>query len=281
MKGKALPYDFDSRIPFYIKGPDIPRGETRDQIVLNIDLAPTLMDLAGYSKENERNLDGTSIMEVARGRVELQWRNYFLIERGRFPQKKLNPKPDKQMYIRDVCQKELFRNPGDAPCAPKQTHYCFEEDGEEGRRWVIAKCERDAKTRQGKRLESGECYCHGRLKKQKRKEKANRLCRESVRSTYGYRTKRTVYHPQYHPISIDCLTDTDCTCPKEKVPVRNTAKSRPKSESGRMLSEMRSKMKTETKTYNQRKEFFKNIRNYHNNGRRSHGCKTRGLACFE
>ena len=276
IKGKALPYDFDSRIPFYMTGPDIPHNETREQIILNIDLAPTLMELAGYSKEHERDLDGTSIMEVARGRVELQWRNYFLIERGKFPNKLLNPKPDKAKYLDDVCKDPLFAYPGDGPCKPKQRHYCIlEETG-----WVIAKCNRDVKfNRQGRKLDNNECCCHGCLKKQKRKEKISQCDADDSKTRY----RRGIYNQQ-HPMSHPCLTSETCMCSKREGSSKreNTAK-RQRGQSSDKLVNMRNKLKNATKTYNQNRETYKNIRNFHekNRGLRGAECKKRGMACFQ
>ena len=104
-------------------------------------------------------------MEVARGRVELQWRNYFLIERGKFPNSLLNPKPNikRNEFINDVCSNPLFANPGNDRCDAKQRHYCT---GDATTGWSIHKCSRDLN---GKKLNNGECCCHGCLKRHKRK----------------------------------------------------------------------------------------------------------------
>jgi N-acetylglucosamine-6-sulfatase len=44
--GKMLPYDPSSRVPLVIRGPRIPAGRTSGELVANIDLAPTLLQIA-------------------------------------------------------------------------------------------------------------------------------------------------------------------------------------------------------------------------------------------
>jgi len=44
---KMLPYETDIRIPLFIKGPGIAPGTVLNEMVANIDVAPTLLDLAG------------------------------------------------------------------------------------------------------------------------------------------------------------------------------------------------------------------------------------------
>ena len=47
MKTKLTPYAAASQIPLVIRGPGIPKGQTKDELVLNTDLAPTLAELVG------------------------------------------------------------------------------------------------------------------------------------------------------------------------------------------------------------------------------------------
>jgi arylsulfatase A-like enzyme len=49
-EGKQVPYDTDLRVPLAIRGPGIPPGRVNDSaMVLNVDLAPTILELAGIA----------------------------------------------------------------------------------------------------------------------------------------------------------------------------------------------------------------------------------------
>ena len=67
-KGKSTPYEFDVRVPFYIRGPDIdparyPDHKSKD-IILNIDIAPTLLGFAGLTPKS--HMDGVNMAGVLR-----------------------------------------------------------------------------------------------------------------------------------------------------------------------------------------------------------------------
>jgi arylsulfatase A-like enzyme len=51
--GKGLPYDSDSRVPLVVAGPGVVPGE-RPQLVSNVDLAPTIEELAGLPRDRDR-----------------------------------------------------------------------------------------------------------------------------------------------------------------------------------------------------------------------------------
>jgi arylsulfatase A-like enzyme len=45
--GKAVPYEGAIRIPMIIRGPDVVRGENAKELVSNVDVVPTILDLGG------------------------------------------------------------------------------------------------------------------------------------------------------------------------------------------------------------------------------------------
>ena len=63
-----------------MRGPGIAPRSVRTQPVLNIDLAPTFLDLAGLEKPP--HMDGKSIMSTLKN-ANKKFRNSFLIERGK------------------------------------------------------------------------------------------------------------------------------------------------------------------------------------------------------
>jgi N-acetylglucosamine-6-sulfatase len=82
--GKMLPYEEDIRIPFLIRGPGIEPGSTVTKMVTNIDIAPTLADLAGARAAEF--IDGRSFRHFLNAQQPemREWRKAFLVETGEF-----------------------------------------------------------------------------------------------------------------------------------------------------------------------------------------------------
>ncbi|CAH1403039.1 unnamed protein product [Nezara viridula] len=87
VKGKSFPFEFDVRVPFLVRGPGIEPGTIIDDLVLNIDLAPTFLDIAGV--ETPPQMDGRSFLRLLnrrhkpKTRYSNKWPDTFLIESGR------------------------------------------------------------------------------------------------------------------------------------------------------------------------------------------------------
>lgn len=61
--GKVLVYEPSVRVPLLVRGPGVPQGLHLSQLVSNVDLAPTILDLAG-AKPRGRVLDGRSLVPL-------------------------------------------------------------------------------------------------------------------------------------------------------------------------------------------------------------------------
>jgi len=79
--GKWLPYDLSIRVPLVVYDPRVERrwrGSTPSLPVLNIDVAPTLLDLAGI--EVPATMQGRSLVPLLAGESPADWRTYFFVE---------------------------------------------------------------------------------------------------------------------------------------------------------------------------------------------------------
>ena len=77
LRGKGVPYEESVRVPLVIRGPEIEAGTTNDSLVANLDLAPTILELAEASPG--RKLDGVSLAGILNGEA-VRVRSALLLE---------------------------------------------------------------------------------------------------------------------------------------------------------------------------------------------------------
>ncbi|XP_074595651.1 putative extracellular sulfatase Sulf-1 homolog isoform X2 [Brevipalpus obovatus] len=138
LKGKSMPFEFDIRVPFFARGPLIPAGSIYKEIVLNIDIAPTFLDIAGVRVPE--HVDGKSILplidrrRILRRRKKITWRDTFLIERGKLSgsTKAQRLRAERKNWIKAQCQKPDFRS----PCQLNQEWECVSD----GHNFHLRKC---------------------------------------------------------------------------------------------------------------------------------------------
>ena len=75
---KKTPYEEDIGVPLLVRGPGVPAGAVRDQLVINNDLAPTIAELAGASTPSF--VDGSSFAPLLSSSPPSSWRTAFLEE---------------------------------------------------------------------------------------------------------------------------------------------------------------------------------------------------------
>jgi N-acetylglucosamine-6-sulfatase len=75
--GKSAAFDESLKVPLVMRGPGIPKGETRDALVNNLDVVATIAELAGASPGYP--LDGRSLTPLFAD-AEAPWRSAILFE---------------------------------------------------------------------------------------------------------------------------------------------------------------------------------------------------------
>lgn len=162
VKGKSMPFEFDVRVPFYVRGPKVPPSTRLKDIVLNIDLAPTFLDIAGI--DIPEHMDGKSIFPILEDafsssrsghrRTEIKrrkaWRDSFLIERGKVSKEHMlegtyNSTKERNLHVKCVSG----RHP--SPCQPHQKWECLHD----GRRWHMRRCRLPRRNSNGRK----NCVC--------------------------------------------------------------------------------------------------------------------------
>lgn len=79
LDSKALPYEEAIRVPMYVSGPGVASGQTRDDLVTNNDIAPTVLGWTGA--QATRPVDGRNLTPLlSEGLSPEGWRNAVLSE---------------------------------------------------------------------------------------------------------------------------------------------------------------------------------------------------------
>ena len=82
LTGKRWAYEENTRVPFLAAGPGVAAGTVRPELILNADVAPTLLDWAGVTWGGEGGPQGRSLAPLLAGSAAAQgaWREDFLYE---------------------------------------------------------------------------------------------------------------------------------------------------------------------------------------------------------
>lgn len=79
--GKETAYEEDLRVPLVMRGLGIAPGRRVAEAALNIDLAPTILDLAGVADATGDAMDGRSLAPLLKDAPPDRWRRAFLLTR--------------------------------------------------------------------------------------------------------------------------------------------------------------------------------------------------------
>lgn len=83
-QGKQSPYDEDVRVPFYVRGPEVPAGVQRNEMIASHDVAPTICELAGA--DYPKWVDGSSFVQLLSSDAgKLRWRKAVGLEAWTLP----------------------------------------------------------------------------------------------------------------------------------------------------------------------------------------------------
>ncbi|XP_065198698.1 N-acetylglucosamine-6-sulfatase-like [Sycon ciliatum] len=107
---KRQPYDEDIRVPLIVRGPGVVKGQKTPRIALNIDLAPTFIELAGGEVPDD--MDGRSLRPVLENALCADWRDDFLVEywgEGTPCMGTIHATPPEQVFLHD-CHNNTFVN---------------------------------------------------------------------------------------------------------------------------------------------------------------------------
>jgi len=136
--GKWTPYDESLRIPFIVYDPRTKarKGRVMDEMVLSIDVAPTILELAGA--EVPEGMDGRSMVRLMEGK-EKNWRKEFFFEHycsvptvGSYLPRNEGIRTERDKYVRWIDfegSEEYF----DLLKDPKESHSLANQTGEEER----------------------------------------------------------------------------------------------------------------------------------------------------
>ena len=65
--GKRQAYDTDVNVPFLVRGPGVQAGMKNEQLIQNVDLLPTWVELAGIQGPSDTKQDGKSMVPLLHG----------------------------------------------------------------------------------------------------------------------------------------------------------------------------------------------------------------------
>lgn len=78
-EGKATPFEESIRVPLIVRGPGVPRDRVLPQLISNVDIHPTLLDL--LQLETDPRVDGRSLLPLLRDSADAPpWRTAVVIE---------------------------------------------------------------------------------------------------------------------------------------------------------------------------------------------------------
>jgi N-acetylglucosamine-6-sulfatase len=110
---KKTPYEEDIGVPLMVRGPGVPAGAVRRQLVINNDFAPTIAELAGVS--TPAFVDGKSFVPLLSSSPPSSWRQAFLEEGWYQPREAFSSPTHKSVHTQkymfveyDTGERELY-----------------------------------------------------------------------------------------------------------------------------------------------------------------------------